>query len=79
MRYRLSPHVRDRMRERGISEKQIALTLDDPHVTWSTPKASVCYRRTHDDGRTLMVWVVDPMPASGLAIVKSAAWEGRQR
>lgn len=67
-------HVKQRMIERSVGQRQIELTVAAP--TRRIPDAknnSLCLEREFD-GRTLKVWVVQASPAEGETVIKSTAW-----
>lgn len=65
------------MRQRGVSEQDIDVTLNNPDLVQQTPDDSMCYSRTFLDGRALKVWV--RLPELGdVRDVRSAAWKGRR-
>lgn len=66
-------HVRDRMTERGVTEKEIIAALVHPQDPKRDPKQnSVCFKRDFGN-RILKVWVADPWPSSEI-VLKSTAW-----
>lgn len=67
-------HCRRRMKQRGVTEQQIELTVQHPNRTYPTPTPSTCYERTMTDGRTLKVWVQVPETGS-IRVVNSVAWK----
>ncbi len=75
MNIRLTDHVRERMAQRTIYEWQLRLALNSPVSVTQTPDDSLCYLGVVG-GQLLKVWVVDPTPADGTLIIKSAAWKG---
>lgn len=69
----------DRMRQRGITEEQVAEALRNAHTSFEDrPQRSKCFIGSVD-GRDLKVWVVWPITRpDGAAIVKSTAWKGEE-
>ena len=75
MRLILRGHPVKRMAERGVTEEQIRATLLSPDTTMPGDNGGRCYQRRFPDGRTLKVWLVQPMSSTDTSvIVKSAAW-----
>lgn len=75
MDFRLSFHVRNRMRQRGVTEDDVRHVLDKPLTTWHDPvNRSRVFRGTAMDGRALKVCLVDPVPPDGVEVVKTTMW-----
>jgi hypothetical protein len=53
---RYSTHARDRMRERDVTEADVAAVLDDHDVSFADRKGNPCYVR-HVSGRRIKVVV----------------------
>lgn len=75
MRITFASHARDRMRERGISEEDVAYVLDNPDSVEKTPKNSVKLIGEPQPGRHLKVWVFPYAADSNVRRVKSTAWK----
>lgn len=73
----MSGHCRRRMQERGITEHDVYLAVENPDEVVDTDEPSKCFMRTFTNGKTLKVWVVTPM-VGDKRIVKSTAWKGRE-
>ena len=77
MNLRFTQHVRERMRERDITEADVRSALANHFSSDDTPKNSVRYIGPGLVGADLKVWIVQPGLSASPAIVKSAAWKGR--
>lgn len=79
MAIRYGAHARMRMRERGISEEDVAFVLQNPADFRDDPdKGSVRLTATVG-GRVLKVWVVAPWPDGDRVFVKSTAWKDEEQ
>jgi hypothetical protein len=77
--YKLTGHLLDRMRSRGIAEQDIGAALADIVSTWPTPEDSTCIVGRTSSGRLLKIWVVGAhWPQSGTLTIKSSAWKDEQ-
>ncbi|WP_460743779.1 DUF4258 domain-containing protein [Mariniluteicoccus endophyticus] len=75
--YRITGHVRQRMRQRGVDVSEVEDVLAAPeHTTHDPTEDSYRLERKLPRG-TLKVWVVAPWPPKGIIVVKSVAWRGR--
>lgn len=75
MAIRYGTHARMRMAERGITEADIALVLNNPTDYWDDPDKGSVRLTGMVGGRILKVWVVAPWPDGDRVVVKSAAWK----
>ncbi|WP_424226479.1 DUF4258 domain-containing protein [Brooklawnia sp.] len=74
MRFKLTSHARDRMRERHIVDANVAEVLVQPDSATDDPShRSVRLERRLAQG-ILVVWVVAPWPPASTIVVKSTAW-----
>ncbi|WP_144717596.1 KH domain-containing protein [Agrococcus jejuensis] len=72
---RLTTHARERMAQRGVLERDVALVARAPHrATPDAEEGSVALERDLD-GDVLKVWVVAPWPPAAEVVVKSTAWQ----
>jgi hypothetical protein len=78
MRIEFRQHARDRLRQRGITERQVREVLEAPlSATYDPNQVSVRLEGLVAN-RITRVWVRAPWPpASDTVTVKSAAWKGR--
>ncbi len=66
-------HVRERMKERGITESDISEVLENPSTSWSSGNGkSKVFSGSVADGRVIRVVVIDPPEIDGTLIVKTA-------
>lgn len=73
MNIRITRHAARRLAERGISQADVEAVVLTPGLTWAdTENGSCVCTGTTPDGRTLVVCLVDPPPANGDAVVKTA-------
>lgn len=71
----LTKHARERMAQRGVTERQLMRVIARPErQKFDRSEDSVRLERTFPEG-TLRVWVVAPWPAQGEIVVKSTAWQ----
>ena len=78
MRIEFRQHARDRLKQRGITEKQIRAVLEAPTSATYDPNQVSMRLEGLVRNRILRVWVRAPWPpASDTVTVKSAAWKGR--
>lgn len=78
MRIEFRQHARDRLRQRGITEKQVREVLEAPLSATYDPNHVSMRLEGLVRNRILRVWVRAPWPpASDTVTVKSAAWKGR--
>ena len=78
MRIEFRQHARDRLRQRGITERQIREVLEAPASAAYDPDQVSVRLEGLVGNRILRVWVRAPWPpASDTVTVKSAAWRGR--
>ncbi|WP_363321310.1 DUF4258 domain-containing protein [Nocardioides sp.] len=70
---RITAHAARRLAERGITQADVEAVVLTPGVTWEdTENGSCVCSGSLSDGRTLVVCLVNPPPANGDAIVKTA-------
>jgi hypothetical protein len=78
MRIEFRQHAKDRLRQRGITERQVREVLDAPASAAYDPDQVSVRLEGLVGNRILRVWVRAPWPpASDTVTVKSAAWRGR--
>jgi hypothetical protein len=78
MRIEFRQHARDRLRQRGITERQVREVLEAPASAAYDPDQVSVRLEGLVGNRILRVWVRAPWPpASDTVTVKSAAWRGR--
>lgn len=75
MRYRLTWHARQRMRERVVSEDHIQEVLASIGLQYPAEPGSICIVGTVSDGRQLAIFVVgDAPPVEEPIKIKSVVW-----
>ncbi len=73
---RLTTHARERMAQRGVLERDVALVARAPHRATPDAKEGSVRLERDLDGDVLRVWVVAPWPPTDDAVVvKSTAWQ----
>jgi hypothetical protein len=78
MRIEFRQQAKDRLRQRGITERQVREVLDAPASAAYDPDQVSVRLEGLVGNRILRVWVRAPWPpASDTVTVKSAAWRGR--
>lgn len=50
-----SEHAKDRMRERGFTEEEVAYCLNNYHTSYNDSKGKSVYRATTESGRKMRV------------------------
>ena len=75
MDLRITPHARQRMHQRSITEDDIRHAIENATSKDVTPTTSIRYRGPGVNGRSLKVWTVPDDPDSKTKVIKSAAWE----
>ena len=76
MRYRLSGHARQRMKERAVTEGDLNEALDDVVSQWDDSKQrSIVINGRVSDGRFLTIFVAGSLPAVEPYTIKSVAWK----
>ena len=76
MNLRWTAHIQQRLKERGITRRDVEHALENQISSWPTPKGSIQYIGLTKDGRELKVWVVQPGLSARSPVLKSAAWKG---
>ncbi|QCR19463.1 KH domain-containing protein [Agrococcus sp. SGAir0287] len=72
---RLTTHARERMAQRGVLERDVALTARAPHRRVTDAEEGSVRLERDLDGDVLRVWVVAPWPPATEVVVKSTAWQ----
>ncbi len=78
MNFDWTPHALDQMRARKITKQDVEVAVQNPDQVCHTPEDSWLYLRTMSNGRTLKVYVEDPL-VNEVAIIRTAVWKGRQQ
>jgi hypothetical protein len=74
--YRITSHLLQRMKLRGVEREDLDHALSHIVATWPTPKDSTCITGRTSDGRLLTIWIVgDHWPQAGTITIKSTAWK----
>ncbi|NNC12006.1 DUF4258 domain-containing protein [Planctomonas sp. JC2975] len=71
---RYTAHARERMLQRGVDRQQLESVLARPARVLHDPAENSVRLEGDFDGRVLKVWVAEPWPSAGEAVVKSTAW-----
>lgn len=67
-------HAVQRMAERKVDRRQIELTIGAPSRHARDAKNNSVRLEREVNGKTLIVWVAEPWPATDAVIVKTTAW-----
>lgn len=71
----LTRHVRQRMRQRGVTEEDIRSAIANYVLRTETPKPSIRFEGKGVSGDMLRVWCPPDQAGPDTYIVKSTAWK----